>query len=146
MTIEAMKLALEALDIACRKYGEVGSANTDWGRWDAAMTALRAAIEQAEKQEPVAVVGVDMSKVHMYVGHNYVGLKPENKTAIFFKDVPEGTPLYTAPPQRKEWQGLTDEEVRAFEVWLDEDEEQHGWNPPENTVKYLEAKLKERNV
>jgi DNA-binding helix-hairpin-helix protein with protein kinase domain len=49
MSIEAMKMALEALDIACRNNGDVGGADTHWGRWDAAMTALRQAIEQAEK-------------------------------------------------------------------------------------------------
>ena len=53
-------------------------------------------------------------------------------------------PLYTAP-QKKEWVGLTDEEVREFEIWLDDEEEKHGWNPPADIVKYLEAKLKEKN-
>lgn len=46
----------------------------------------------------------------------------------------------------KEWVGLTDEEIREFEIWLDNDEEKHGWNPPENIVRYLEAKLKEKNT
>ena len=46
----------------------------------------------------------------------------------------------------KEWIGLTDEEIREFEIWLDNDEEKHGWNPPENIVRYLEAKLKEKNT
>lgn len=48
ITIKRAELerALEALDIACRKYGDVGGADTDWGRWDAAITALRAALAQ----------------------------------------------------------------------------------------------------
>ena len=54
-------------------------------------------------------------------------------------------PLYTAPPQR-EWQGLTDEEIRGFEIWLDDEEEKHGWNPPADIVKYIEDKLKEKNA
>ena len=54
------------------------------------------------------------------------------------------TPLYTAPPQR-EWQGLTDEEIREFEIWLDDEEEKHGWNPPADIVKYIERALKEKN-
>ena len=54
-------------------------------------------------------------------------------------------PLYTAPPQR-EWQGLADEEIREFEIWLDDEEEKHGWNPPADIVKYIEAKLKEKNT
>jgi hypothetical protein len=41
---EAMQMALESLDMACAKYGEVGGADTDWGRWDAAASALRAAL------------------------------------------------------------------------------------------------------
>jgi hypothetical protein len=47
---------------------------------------------------------------------------------------------------QREWKGLTDEEVRAFEVWLDDEEEKHGWNPPQDIIKYIEAKLKEKNT
>ena len=46
---------------------------------------------------------------------------------------------------KRKWQGLTDEEIREFELWLDDEEEKHGWNPPADIVKYLEAKLKEKN-
>jgi hypothetical protein len=46
---------------------------------------------------------------------------------------------------QREWQGLTDEEIREFEIWLDDEEEKHGWNPPADIVKYIEAKLKEKN-
>ena len=52
--------------------------------------------------------------------------------------------LYTAPLKR-EWHGLTDEEIREFEIWLDDEEEKHGWNPPADIVKYIEAKLKAKN-
>jgi hypothetical protein len=44
------------------------------------------------------------------------------------------------------WVGLTDEEIREFEIWLDDEEEKHGWNPPADIVKYIEAKLKEKNI
>ena len=47
---------------------------------------------------------------------------------------------------QREWVGLTDEEIREFEIWLDDEEEKHGWNPPADIVKYLEAKLKEKNT
>jgi hypothetical protein len=56
----------------------------------------------------------------------------------------EGKLELHAPPQR-EWQGLTDEEIREFEIWLDDEEEKHGWNLPADIVKYIEAKLKEKN-
>ena len=58
----------------------------------------------------------------------------------------------TQKPQRQQrtytlrkWVGLTDEEIREFEIWLDDEEEKHGWNPPADVVKYIEAKLKEKN-
>ena len=57
------------------------------------------------------------------------------------------TPVYTAPaPPQREWQGLTDEEIREFEIWLDDEEEKRGWNPPADIVKYIEAKLREKNT
>ncbi len=45
-------------------------------------------------------------------------------------------PLYTAPPQRKEWQGLTDEDRQELAA------EQHGW---EGLCSAVEAKLKTKN-
>ena len=53
--------------------------------------------------------------------------------------------IHTCTPKR-EWQGLTDEEILEFEIWLDDEEEKHGWNPPADIVKYIEAKLKEKNA
>jgi hypothetical protein len=47
---------------------------------------------------------------------------------------------------KKEWVGLTDEEINAFEIWLDNEEEKIGWNPPPDIVKYLEAKLRSKNT
>lgn len=58
-------------------------------------------------------------------------------------DVPPSI-TYAAPSQR-EWQGLTDEQIREFEIWLDDEEEKRGWNPPADIVKYIEAKLREKN-
>jgi hypothetical protein len=51
MSIEVKKQALEALDMACAKYGNVGNIHTDWGKWDAAATALRQAIIEAGQNE-----------------------------------------------------------------------------------------------
>ena len=55
----------------------------------------------AVKPEPVGVVGTDLGGTHLMYGSQYVGKTPDKKTAIFFKDVPIGAPLYTTPPQRK---------------------------------------------
>ena len=52
---------------------------------------------------------------------------------------------YTTPPQRT-WVGLTDEEIKAFDTWHDNREEEVGWVNPSEIVAYIEAKLKEKNT
>jgi len=47
-------------------------------------------------------------------------------------------------PER-EWVGLTDEEIKAFDTWHDNREEEIGWVNPSEIVAYIEAKLKEKN-
>jgi hypothetical protein len=54
-------------------------------------------------------------------------------------------PLYTNPPQRT-WVGLTDEEIKEFDTWHDNREEEVGWCNPSEIVAYIEAKLKEKNT
>jgi hypothetical protein len=44
-------------------------------------------------------------------GHFYEGSKPFIDPTLVWK-LPIGTKLYTQPP-RREWQGLTEEEIRA---------------------------------
>jgi hypothetical protein len=75
----------------------------------------------------------------------------------------QGEPLYTAPhpeqypqiaispemvgyvtPQRT-WVGLTDEEIKAFDTWHDNREEEVGWCNPSEIVAYIEAKLRSKN-
>jgi hypothetical protein len=48
-------------------------------------------------------------------------------------------------PQRT-WVGLTDEEIKAFDTWHDNREEEVGWCNPSEIVAYIEAKLKEKNT
>lgn len=131
MSLDAMKQALEALEF----FWDNGYRNIAV-KQKAAITALRAAIEQA--QEPVAWVGPSW-------------LHPETRgwANDSFESIPiEGwIPLYTAPRQ---WQGLT-----ADEIW------QCNAAPPESAVEYhvcmahqnvldfaeaIEAKLRERNT
>jgi hypothetical protein len=45
----------------------------------------------------------------------------------------------------REWVGLTDEEIKAFDTWHDNREEEIGWVNPSEIVAYIEAKLKEKN-
>ena len=44
------------------------------------------------------------------------------------------------------WQGLTDEEIEAFDTWHDNREEEVGWVNPSEIVAHIEAKLKEKNT
>jgi hypothetical protein len=87
MTIEAMKLALEALEDPIA-----------FAKGHAAITALRTAITEAEKQEPVAWVCEGSSSDEKHA----IDYQQEDVDAI-----PIGTMLYTAPPaaqrQPHEW-------------------------------------------
>ena len=44
------------------------------------------------------------------------------------------------------WVGLTAEEIKAFDTWHDNREEEIGWVNPSEIVAYIEAKLKEKNT
>jgi hypothetical protein len=97
--------------------------------WNQINKALAAARElKAEKQEPVAT-------------RNRNGMIEVE----WGKSVPIGTKLYTAPP-RKEWVGLTDDEVsKVYCDWL----EYIKINNDDNLrifVLQIEAKLKEKNT
>jgi len=108
--IDVMKLALEALE------------NGGLLRVKQAITALRQAIEQAEKQEPVAWM--------------------EDSIEFYAKDHPTNSctiPLYTAPPKR-EWVGLTDEEIDKAIISTAPSFK------PDDVARAIEAKLKERNT
>ena len=77
--------------------------------------------------------------------------KPVGKFAKFtdkiWREVTVGSPgifLYAAPPQR-EWVGLTDDEIKAFDTWHDNREEEVGWVNPSEIVAHIEAKLKQKN-
>ena len=46
----------------------------------------------------------------------------------------------------KEWQGLTDEEAEEVERWVEFKEEGSGRIPTGKLIRYIEAKLKEKNA
>ena len=50
------------------------------------------------------------------------------------------------PTPQRTWQGLTDEEIKAFDTWHDNREEEVGWCNPSEIVAYIESKLKEKNT
>jgi hypothetical protein len=116
MSIEAMKQALEALDAY------------SWEQVNAARAALRTAIEQAEKQEPVAWVCYGVGEKHD------LDYQQEDVDAL-----PIGTMLYAAA--QREWVGLTDQEIAAVMQGSVEGERML----PYQFARAIEAKLKEKN-
>jgi len=116
MSIEAMKQAVEAFE-AIKKYVTDDGAMPE--NWDAyheeeyyALEALRQAIEQAEKQEPVAWrsaairLGEELSSVGC---DNYYNLTAEQWLDWALAQEPRGK--NSLPTPHKEWVGLTDEEI-----------------------------------
>jgi hypothetical protein len=162
--IDAMKQALEAFeDYQSRMSVE---------KFDGAITTLRQAIEQAEKQEPVAYKYIDKTNplVFYFTDRKDVTPNPDViETALYsappdvkhWKDLaeyrlqllmkmPENKPVMRMlskgeePPTKREWVGLTDEEIKkVFEA---------DWNRPNcpewvvEFSKKIEAKLKEKNT
>ena len=49
-------------------------------------------------------------------------------------------------PSKRPWVGLTDEEIKAFDTWHDNREEEIGWVNPSEIVAYIEAKLRSKNT
>ena len=47
---------------------------------------------------------------------------------------------------KREWVGLTDEDVSEVERWVEFKEEGSGQIPVEKLIRYIEAKLKEKNA
>ena len=130
MSREAMQMALEALEL----YQSKSSVQM----FDDAVKALRQALETEQKPFEYwnAVEGwvkIDEVREHF----DAVGC------ATIYKSAGEGrTPLYTAPP-KKEWVGLTDDEVSEIidrEIGFNS-----CWGPEEAFARAIEAKLKEKN-
>jgi hypothetical protein len=102
MSIEAMKQALEAL------------CDFDYDKRLQVVITLRQAIEQAEKQEPVA----------------WMNRHGACKTSLF-REVEAGAideytiPLYTTPQPQREWVGLNQEDI---DIAFDDTQEGGGFN------------------
>ena len=64
----------------------------------------------------------------------------------FSKVAIEATREYLRKPAQRTWVGLTDEEIKAFDTWHDNREEEVGWCNPSEIVAYIEAKLRSKNT
>jgi len=131
MSIEAMKQALEnGKRVRACEGGTAYQPDLE----DNTIESLRQAIEQAEKQGPVAWVYLEAwMSGKVWPDDCFT----ENNAS------PEMAPLYTAPPKR-EWVGLTDDETSllAMETWGCVN------IAPQSAFKFaraVEAKLKEKN-
>ena len=113
---EALKLALEALSPWA---GEDANHTEQYAAYHAIREALA---EQPAQQEPVAWKDRTYGNLH-------------------HQDFGNSIPLYTSPPARKPWVGLTDEE------WQEIDASLNGKRDLARIfVGAIEAKLREKNV
>jgi hypothetical protein len=162
MSIEAMKMALEALELPLEALVNLCNNSADYSTRDeviAAEAALerlykaRKSVSEAEKQEPVAWSVLDRrtgkhwytheSKyTAQYYANEYSHREPDNTPSMVV------TPLYTAPPQR-EWVGLTEDEaievrIKCVNTPKELAHLEYGWAV--NYARAIEAKLKEKNT
>jgi len=145
MSTEAMKQALN--DICGAKLCEINSMSSRHEMirlQDNAIAALRQAIEQAEKQEPVALKVLNgeicyLSKADDQSYGMWCPVVPDKDCEHGFKN---GTVFYTAPPKR-EWVDLTFEGAMAIAAdfgEMDSHKEQYLF------VQAINAKLKQMNT
>ena len=130
MSIGAMKQWLEAFEGLLNKTsGQAIYSFMETERRIAmsACVGIRQAIAEAEKQEPVAVVQ-DLDEV-------------KRKHLVYECGFDWKDPLYTHPQPKREWVGLTPEEIDNIEF--------AGLATPKEKrelVRAIEAKLKEKNT
>jgi len=141
MSIEVMKFALGALeDIFGKNKVDVG-----------AITALRQAIKQAEKQKPVAWLhrmdntegiksnGKGIVLIDKYSRHPFglAGLDFDESSPI------TSTPLYTSAQQQKPWVGLTAKDYDSMRSRVPYIVNDFSFA---DVAEIVEAKLKEKNT
>ena len=103
---------------------------------------LKNALEMANKalaqpeQEPIGYVSEGAAE-------RLTTVKQAHEQIRSFRLFTHDVPVYALP--QRTWVGLTDDEIKAFDTWHDNREEEVGWVNPSEIVAYIEAKLKEKN-
>ena len=143
MSIDAMKQALAALESNPDAMVDCGDGHWDFKR-DLAITALRAAIEQA--QEPVALEAVNNIRVRIMQEAYDLADRDDsegyNSVKVMCSEV---LGMINKLLEERQWQGLTDEDVDEVERWIAFKEDGSGRIPNQKLVRYIEAKLKAKN-
>jgi hypothetical protein len=115
MSIEAMKLALEALELAKRSYGVILLSDPPQDAWktrdvnrkiDNSIKVLEEALAKQEQGEPVAYINIEKRRLEW--AHDYMSWN--TPTVVNLPRIP----LYTTPQQRKP---LTDEPPKRWAVF-----------------------------
>jgi hypothetical protein len=128
MNIEAMKLALEIIQDYVDEFGPY---EKDSGA-QYVINILNKAIAEVEKQEPVAW----MNATRTNAVFREVETSIPNWSDYYY------IPLYTHPQPKREWVGLTDEEILKFQGIVPYT---LGYDLIEFS-RAIEAKLKEKNT
>jgi hypothetical protein len=129
MTKEALKLALEALEVAnsCVDGYYIPKGKTHLPEIELAITAIKEALAQPE-QEPIGYASEG-------VAERLTTVKQAHEQIRSFRLFTHDVPLYTTPPQRT-WVGLTDED------W---NRSKHNYDFQKG-VDWAESILKEKNA
>ena len=159
--IEAMKQALEALEILARyenpetriqvrKPKDGGPIVTMYPHKVAsdAAQSLRQAIEQAEKQEPVAhkdwCIGKDKGPCNCKENpFGYFQYDMRLDAWVQNRDSNRGVAFYTTPQPQHEWVGLTDEEIKHAPHHMVDGAYHYSFK---QGAEWAEAKLRSKNT
>jgi hypothetical protein len=171
--IEAARQALEALDTAYYQTCSVGR-QKDWHQITKAITALRTAIAEAEKQEPVAQDVQEKCRIetvpakggllpaapvqepeqweHLkaygYAPGNYMMICRGCNTEVIGVDkrASRCKPCAIKAAAQRQWVGLTDAEIlKVLCIWPDADDDPDDYMEDIREARAIEAKLREKN-
>jgi hypothetical protein len=144
MSIEAMKMALEALEWINR----VNAMDYEYKqKARESLNAIYEALAEQVEQAPICAHGVSKLKCDFCKrpeqAQPVAWMGAHDKTDLYYRKPPQADviPLYTTPPPRQHWVSLTDKQ-------LEEMAEKYVTNCYFDTLKYaraVEAELKEKN-